>query len=225
MTTPSVAVVTSIYGGYDHLAAPPTQDMDAEWLCVTDRPDLDGQGSWKVIHEPKAGAVHPRLAAKVPKCLPRLYTGADVVVWIDGSCRFHAADTLRRLVMANPLAHLSQFAHPDRDCVYDEGAFSALLPKYIDTPVPDQMAQYHVDGHPPHWGLWATGVIVWNFTHGVGQLVRFGMEWLTEQLRWTIQDQVSEAVVLRRRGLRPSLLPGNLWQNDLVGWAPHNSGL
>jgi hypothetical protein len=225
VTDPTVAVITSIYGGYDQLAAPPPQDLEAEWLCVTDRPDLDGQGAWKVVYEPKAEAVHPRLAAKIPKCLPRLYTSADVVVWVDGSCRMKEADTLRRLVMANPLAHLSQFAHPDRDCSFEEGAFSALLPKYIATPIPEQMAHYQADGYRAHWGLWATGVIVWNFTHGIELLIRFGQSWLIEQLRWTIQDQVSEAVVLQRHGLRPSVLPGNLWANDLVGWAPHNSGL
>lgn len=225
----SVAVITSIYGGYDQLAAPPPQDMEAEWICVTDRSDLDGQGAWKVVSEPRADGIHPRLAAKVPKCLPGLYTDASVIVWLDGSCRLKETDSLRRLVVANPLAPISQFAHPDRDCIYDEGAFSALLPKYISTPVHEQMGWYrHEEGHPPHWGLWATGVIVRNLTldaidHDL--IEQFGQAWLNEQVRWTIQDQISEAPVLRRFGLRPALLPGNLWANDILGWAAHRDGL
>ena len=223
----SVAVVTSIYGGYDQLAAPPPQDMEAEWICVTDRPDLDGQGAWKIVCEPRAEAVHPRLAAKVAKCQPYLYTDADVVIWLDGACRLKETDSLRRLAIANPLAPISQFAHPDRDCIYDEGAFSALLPKYVQTPVPEQMASYRRAGHEAHWGLWATGVIVWNYAasdHHAEVLYGFGRSWLLEQLRWSIQDQVSEAPVLRRFGLRPALLPGNLWNNDILGWAAHRDG-
>lgn len=223
----SVAVITSIYGGYDQLAAPPPQDLEAEWICVTDRADLDGQGAWKVVCEPRADAIHPRLAAKVPKCLPHLYTDASVVVWLDGACRLSTPDSLRRLVMANPLAPISQFAHPDRDCIYDEGAFSALLPKYVQTPVPEQMAAYHREGHPSHWGLWATGVIVRNLAledADQDMIVRFGQEWLNEQVRWSIQDQISEAPVLRRFGIRPAVLPGNLWTNDILGWAAHRDG-
>ena len=223
----SVAVVTAIYGGYDQLAAPPPQDLEAEWICVSDRSDLDSQGVWKVISEPRAEALHPRLAAKVPKCLPHLYTDASTVVWLDGSCRLKESDSLRRLAVANPLAPISQFEHPDRDCIYDEGAFSALLHKYIATPVHEQMAAYHEEGHPPHWGLWATGVIVRNYAApGMESelLDLFGQLWLNEQVRWTIQDQVSEAPVLRRFGIRPALLPGNLWTNDILSWVPHRDG-
>ena len=40
--------------------------------------------------------------------------------------------------------------------------------------------------------------------------VRFGDAWLAEQVRWTVQDQVSEPPLLWAHGLEVATLPGPL---------------
>ena len=221
----SVTVLTAIYGAYDDLKLPVPQTVDAEWICVTDNPDVR-VGPWRIVHEENRG-VHPRLAAKVPKCLPQAYTTSDITVWVDGSCVFKQPNTLARLIESLQGGPIAQFDHPDRKCIYAEGEYSAFLPKYIETDIGRQLVHYRVNGHPQDWGLWATGVIVRDHAamEGGECLDAFGYRWLAEQVRWSIQDQVSEAPALRSFGLRPTSIPGNLWNNDLVGWGGHAHGL
>lgn len=214
----TVAVLTSIYGGYDQLAHPPVQTLDAEWLCVTDNFGMNGHGAWKIVPRP-CGNQHPRLAAKIAKCSPTLFTNAEVTVWMDGSCRFRDETSLERLVADTAGATISQFPHPHRDCLFDEASFSANLSKYRTQPILDQAHRYRVLGMPTHWGLWCTGLIVRR-----GPLIDFGNSWLAEQFAWTNQDQVSEPYVLREHGLRPEPIPGHLLVNDYVTWIPHADG-
>jgi hypothetical protein len=219
----SVGVITSIYGGYDQLAIPPVQTIDTEWVCVTDDPTLDGGGVWKVIHEPRPD-LPARLAAKVAKCLPWLYLSAahDMLVWMDGSCHLQAPQTLEQLAVTAPEGLVSQFVHPVRQCIYDEAAFSAPLPKYAHQPILEQANHYRSSGHPEQWGLWATGFIVYRMTGAMRR--QMGHHWLGEQLRWTNQDQLSQAYVWRCAGSRPVELPGALLANGFVTWTAHADG-
>lgn len=216
----NVAVLTSVYGGYDERTAPPAQTLDAEWICVTDTPrEVPG---WSVVVEPRPD-MHPRLAAKVAKCLPWEYTNADVTVWVDGSCELLRPDSLEELVAGADGQELAQFVHPWRDCIYTEVNASTGMPKYEGRPMAEQVEHYRKLGHPAGWGLWATGLIVRSAPSRARRerLMSFGRRWLAEQVRWTYQDQLSEAPVLRHGGLRPHELPGPLHGNGLVAWANH----
>lgn len=220
-----VAVISSVYGGYDERSAPPAQTVaDVEWICVTDvEREIPG---WSVVVEPRPD-MHPRLAAKVAKCLPWDYTDADITVWVDGACQFLDGETLERLIAGADGTVLSQFVHPWRSCIYDEVNASTGMPKYEGRPMAEQVEHYRKLGHPAGWGLWATGLIV-RISHRGGQrdfLMDFGRRWLAEQVRWTYQDQLSEAVVLRLLGERPHELPGSLHDNGMVAWANHRDEL
>lgn len=210
----TVAVVTAIYGGYDTLK-PAGDAPGVEWVCVTDDQKLrDEPQGWQVIYEPRNG-VHPNRAAKRPKMLPWCYTGADASVWIDASFIPAAPDFPRALLdHAEPIA---QFAHPDRDCIYDEAAFSVPLSKYRGQPLAEQVEHYRAIGHPEHWGLWATGVIARRHTDAV---IDFGWRWLADCECFTYQDQVSEAPALARAGLRPSTLPGHFVESPWLRYEP-----
>ena len=208
---PDAAIITAVYGGYDDLKpACPQQGPDTEWVLVTDDAAIpDGHLGWRVICEPRPG-MHPCRAAKHPKFRPWEYTTAPASAWIDGSVRvtspFFAAQAL---ALAAPLA---QFAHPDRDCIYDEAAESARIGKYAAEPVGAQAACYRAAGHPEHWGLWATTIIARRHTPQVREL---GERWTAEMGAWSFQDQVSQPFVLRSLGLRPAVLPGYYRDN---GW-------
>jgi hypothetical protein len=112
------------------------------------------------------------------------------------------------LAYADPIA---QFAHPWRDCLYDEAAHSALLPKYAGEPIIEQGTHYRAAGHPEHWGLWAAGVIARQHTRQVWEL---GEAWAAEIGAWSFQDQISQPYALRAVGLRPAALPGTHLANQ-----------
>lgn len=207
------ALLTAIYDGYDTLKELAPQDVDAEAICVTDDPNLRSD-TWTIVHEPRPSA-HPNLAAKRPKTKPWLYTDADIVVWIDASLIVRSPSFVNAMLKYLPFG---QFDHPERDCIYDETLHSVAMPKYADQPLRDQANHYRTTGHPDHWGLWATGLIVREHTP---QIEAFGDAWLAECERWSFQDQISEAPMLRKHKLRPTTIPGfvGVQQNPWVGYA------
>jgi hypothetical protein len=225
----AITVVTAIYGGYDTLKTPPAQDIDVEWICVTDDPNLVSDGTWQIRYEPRSPEVGPRLAAKVPKCMPWTYSAAVIddpsrpVIWMDASFLVKNSHSIAGLVEASD-AHKGsvwQFIHPNRDCIFTEADFSAGLPKYVHQPIQLQAMEYKQAGHPEAWGLWATGLIVYR---AWSLHVITARSWLIEQLRWTNQDQVSQPYVWHRHGQRPRELPGALLVNEFVTLLPHLDG-
>lgn len=207
----NIAVVSSIYGGYDQPLPPPAQTVGCRWILVTDReyPDLQG---WEVVVEPRP-QLHPRLAAKVAKCRPDLYADADAYVWVDGSFALRSAEFVEWAVSYLEHGLLAQIPHPRR-FVMDEAVFSVNTPgcasKYIGLPLVQQAQSYLMDGFPDGWGMWCTGLIVSQRDKVIREL---GDAWLREQMRWSYQDQVSQAPVLHSLGLRPVDIDMNMGAN------------
>ncbi len=213
-----IAIITAIFGDYDSLKPTLPQTRAVDWICVTDNPELENEANgWRVIVKPKAS--NPNLAAKRPKMLPWEFTQCRRSIWIDASFDVSsptmAADLMAR---AHPIA---QFAHPDRDCVYEEGEFSLTMAKYSHLPIRHQLAAYRADGHPEHWGLWAAGIIARDHTDQVRAL---GAAWLKQCEYWGIQDQIAQAPCLRELGMRPVSIPGSVYANpwcEYMGSAKH----
>lgn len=208
----SVAVITSVYGSYDPVVPPQPQSVDVDWICVTDTPDAI-PAPWRVVVEHRPH-LHPRMAAKLPRCRPDIYTDADVTVWLDASARIKTPDTIARLVETPGTVRM--FSHPERSAIEDEANYCVDMEKYRGLPMNEQCAAYRKAGLPGT-GLWATGCIVRN-----GALPGFGDRWLTEMWRWGWQDQLSVPYALWECGLKATPLPGNLWSNDLVEWSYGN---
>lgn len=212
----TVTILSAAFGAYDQPAIPPRQDIDVRWVMVTDG-QVDVPAPWEHVIEPRP-ELHPRLAAKQPKCLPWWYADSDVIIWLDASAEIYRTDFARMCVQALGDADVAQWVHPQRDCIVPEAQVSATMAKYAGLPVHAQVDHYLRDGHPEHYGLWATGCTVWS----AGQ-ADAGATWLAEQHRWTYQDQLSWPVVVRRHGLTVAPLPGGLWDRTWVGFRAHAS--
>lgn len=204
-----VAIVSSVYGGYDQPVPVPEQDIDCERVLVTDRP-LTGDWPGRVVVEPRP-QIHPRLAAKVAKCRPDLYADADAYVWVDASFEITSPGFAAWAVSHLGQGPIAQIVHPARTSIRDEAEVSAGMTKYAGLPVREQAAHYIAGGYPDGWGLWATGFIVYRREQAIRD---FGDAWLREQLRWTYQDQISEAPVLHSLGLKPVPVGGSLYRSQ-----------
>ncbi len=218
--TAQAAIITAIYGDYDELKPVlPQAGLDVEWICVTDKP-RQAHG-WRVVVDPKVG-VHRNTAAKEPKCAPWRYTDAGMSIWVDGSIQVLSDRfAVETLLVANPIA---QYVHPQRDCIYDEAEHCREHPKYASLALRAQADSYRAQGHPEHWGLWASGVIARRHEPEVRA---FGEAWLEEIACWGFQDQISEPFCLRRKGLCPWPIPGNIFDGRLIsyeGSSRHASG-
>lgn len=201
-----VAVISSVYGGYDQPVAPAEQDIECDWVLISDRPY--NYEPWRVVVEPRP-SMHPRLAAKVAKCRPDLYAKADAYLWIDASIRINDPTFVSWAVGHLERGQIAQFPHPERTSIREEAHASASMAKYDGLPIFEQVQAHLTDGYVDGWGLWATGLIATRSDLEPG----FGDAWLAQQMRWTYQDQLSEPPVLYRRGLRPVDLNGGLWGN------------
>jgi hypothetical protein len=204
-------VVSACYGGYDTPAIPPDQDVDVRWVMVTDGM-VEVPEPWE--HLVLESDMHPRLAAKVPKCWPHDY--GDTVIWLDASAQINSETFVSECLDALGDGDVAQWEHPQRDCILPEAAVSATMTKYRGLPVEEQAVHYIREGHPKHYGLWATGCMVWS-------KVDVGEAWFDEQIRWTYQDQLSWPVIVRRFNLDIRPLPGMLWDHRLVTFRPHAS--
>lgn len=222
ITKHTVAIITSITDGYETLKAiKPQFGVDVEWVAYTDgKEDREPDHGWTVVGMrdddfAPADLRHPNRKAKIAKCLPWTMTEAPYSIWIDGAYRVTSPIfAMQALALATPIA---QFIHPWRSCVYTEATESRNLARYVDQHevIAAQAAEYEEIGHPPNWGLWATGVIVRKHTDDVKIM---GEQWLSEIRRHSYQDQVSEPVVLRMCDLRPHALPGDHIQNPWLSY-------
>jgi Protein of unknown function (DUF616) len=196
----AVTIVTALYGGGDVIRPQAEQDTACRWLCHTDDPKLEVPEPWeKVVQAPQFK--NPRLAAKVPKMLPEAYPW----IWIDANIEITSRSFARQALVCVSDG-MALYRHPRRDCIYTEAEASVGAEsqggKYDGQPIAEQVASYLASGHPEHGGLYACGTIAYD-----GIDPRFGPYWLAECARWSIQDQLSLPVVLRRLGIRPGVFP------------------
>ena len=213
----NVAIVSAIYGGFDHPKPPLPQTVPCRWVLVSDDPTpVDG---WEKIHAPSTH--HPRVAAKLPKLFPWEYAGpADYYIWLDGSFQVTSPTFVEEVVALGPT--FAQFGHPDRLCIYEEALVSLGMEKYRKQgDVAGQVAAYRADGMPAGFGLWATGLIV---RRGGMRVANHSAAWWDEIERWSYQDQVSEPFVSWKQDMRPEILPHALWANPWVTWHSHAAG-
>lgn len=211
----SVAVVSSCYGGIDSLKQPPDQSLEpVEWVMVTDSDSAPDK--WTYLFQ-KRDWVSPRFAAKHAKAQPFDYVGTDIAIWLDTGATIKSAEFVADAVASLGDADVAMWPHPERNNIIDEAAVSTTMNKYGGQFPNHQAAHYVNQGLPD--ALWATGCIVWRNTP---KNVAAGRHWLTEMLRWTLQDQLSWPYVAWNHGLRINPLPQSLWGNRYIQWTGHN---
>ncbi len=211
----SVAVVTAAFGAYDTIRTQATQNIPVAWLAIVDDPDIEVPAPWTKWWT--APDDNPRLAAKSYKMQPWDVVDHDYVIWIDANTEVTAPNfALKALSYVND--GVAMFAHPRRDCIYDEcdaslGAESQAG-KYDGQPLREQVAHYRAEGHPAHAGLSACGTIAWDATDAHAR--ELGAAWLAECERWSVQDQLSAPVVARRLGITPGVFPfSQVWRRQM----------
>ena len=207
------AIISAIYGASDEIKKPFDQsDIDCEYLLITDDAALssgvvDAKG-WQIIYEPSK--LLPVRAAKIPKLFPWRYTDAPTSIWVDGSIEVRSPNFAKNLLeVANPLA---MYAHPDRDCLFDEANLTLHIGRYEpEWPIINQQVEAY-ESHPKNSGLWASGIIARRHTD---EVKAFSEAWSREINRYSYQDQISLPYVVSKTGLVPTSVPyGDVWNSD-----------
>jgi len=202
-------VYTAVFGGYDAPKTHVPQSIQVDYVYFNE------------AHCPYLPAhirdLHPRLIAKYFKLQPYVmpaYRNYDYVVWIDGSGTLLSPDSLTALISYCKSGY-AVFRHPNRDCIYDEADFCKDFEKYRSQPIEQQVDAYRRDGYPPHNGLYACGVIVRDTKK---DFTSVDSDWLTENLKWSYQDQLSFPYILWKRGMEVDVIALDLIHNDYVSF-------
>lgn len=202
-------IYSALYGDVDHVPTLPP-DLPCEAIMYTDDRHLVApgweiryvpHGIWSPTSDPVKGP--PMLAHKYWKLFaghnePGWEEGeADIAIWLDASVTIALSgeEFVKRCVDAVGSDDMAFVKHPWRAGIYDEAAYSALLPRYAyEAPhILAQSAYYDTIGHPDHWGLMATGFMVRKNNTYVRKLME---DWWYEILHRSHQDQVSLPVLL-----------------------------
>lgn len=206
-----VALITGCYGAYDPVRPLPEWHGFDDAVCVTDDASTVGDG-WRVHVEPREE--HPRLAAKRPKMLPWLFTDCDAAVWLDASFEISHRDFSKWARQHVARDSFVIWRHPEgRIDFADEAAVCWDWPKYSEYDMKGQVKEYLSKGMPRGWGLFACGTIGWRFEP---EVKRLGSRWYDENVKWSVQDQVSLPYLLWDSGMRFGMWEANEYQNPFL---------
>ena len=215
-----IVVYTAIYGDKDELHEPSFRLMDSDLVCFTDSKHLKS-ASFDIRVYPSVDQ-DPVRSAKVFKVLPHwFFPDYEYSLWVDASVTFKTLDI--PALIANYLRNhdMAFFAHPDRDCVYDE-AEACIAAQCDDAKlIREQMEQYRDEGYPPHNGLIAGGVIPRK--HLSADVIRVDEDWWAEILKFCRRDQLSFNYVAWKNKFAWATIDGKLWDNHYFRVTRHKA--
>lgn len=234
-----LALYSAIFGKYEATAKLLPADIGIPAIMYTDNPTIADQApaaGWRVVFDesvyerfqanPANGdpaITVPMLAHKYWKTHPLEAMKAagldvDASIWIDGNMQITSmpgVEWVARNVAALGDDDWSLMAHPWRDCVYTEQAYTAAVcwGRYSVEAMARQIAAIEASGHPRGWGLFATGHMI---RRHVDAVVATCNVWWDHNVEYSHQDQLSLPPLVRiateMRELRWNTnLPWGLW--------------
>jgi len=167
--------------------------------------------------------MHPRLKAKVPKMLEWQSVDADWYIWMDSSIRITANDPTSIILDTAGNKKLCLFnAFPRQSILEECNAVRQALKtnheyqsnRYKGEPILDQLIHYYGDKKFTDNKLF--GMTFFAYHRSISHLMQ---AWFIENVRWSIQDQISFPYVLNSSGIDYSLFEGKInGSNSLFEW-------
>jgi hypothetical protein len=204
----STLIVTAITGGIDR----------------TSKEQLQQRQGMVVYHETKKKLPFPRhdinerLRSKYFKMSTHwLHPNFAVYIWVDGKFTIDAEELRSWLVEELGSADCAFFKHPRRSSIVQEYKFvvnrSASGDKYMkvrydNEPMKAQVDAYIAEGFPTEERMLLSGGL---FVRRNSPRVNAAFDhWFIENVKWTIQDQLSLPYILWKHNLTYKMINGNV---------------
>lgn len=165
---------------------------------------------------PRINAMTPRLQAKVPKCFGwQLKPGYEWYLWHDGNIKLNEGAVE---YIADPKYDVVVFQHPHRKTIEWEhrynwrALFNNKPSRYMQTRYIGEMSreQEHAQFEDPDYVdnlLINGGVFLYRNTQSVRDMLK---EWWYHITRYSVNDQLSFAYVLKQSGVKYKVLPDDI---------------
>jgi hypothetical protein len=160
----------------------------------------------------------PRLRAKYFKmCGHQIYPNATALIWVDGNVEVKSPGLVEWMTAAMGDADCAFFKHNARNTVQQELDFCVdnmsdpyLKVRYGDEPMIVQVQDYIKQGYNPRSdGLVWCGLFIRKTTPKVNQAFD---HWMMENVKWSIQDQLSFPFIAWKHGLKVATIETNAKQ-------------
>lgn len=197
-----VTVYAAIFGNYDTL-----RPARYPSLCFTDGKMSPVRGwDYKTIY---AGR-DPKWANRHCKIMVHEHLDVEYSIYHDGNIEMliDPQEAIERWLQDTDIA---VFAHPRRDCVYDEARACIREGKAQGNEVAPQMARYRQEGYPEGAGLAACWVLIRRHTP---EIRRLDEAWWAEYAKGAKRDQLGFNYVCWKLGMQYATIPGNLFEGD-----------
>lgn len=200
-----VGIYTALYGQYSTLKEFDRRGYDC--LCYTDCPRQSS--TWSIVATSTRLSTRPRLDGKAPKMWNPAAPHYDATIYIDSTILVTDVNRLVAECLAALEGHqIAFFAHPERTTIGAEALVSVTMPKYAGQNIAGQADHYKNCGFKDDVGLYAGGVIARR-----GEMEEFGALW-SDELRWSLQDQISLPFVLWKLGIAPGVIRGSVYGSE-----------
>jgi GT2 family glycosyltransferase len=198
-------VYTAIVGGYDDLKIPSVTPANCDFVVFSDYPFQ--ADNWKVVPVNYLTR-DPTRAARFIKLHPHIYFPEySHSIWMDGNVGVRG-DVGAFFDSLTDIAPMAAFAHPLRDCVYQEGLECIVRHKDHEDVITRHLERHRARGIGEHLGLWETNVVARR--HNDPACIALMESWWKELDSGSRRDQLSLPVVLRD-------LPGRVVPLDRPG--------
>ena len=207
---------TCLFGDYMELQDAYSSDIgDFDRVCFTDD-ETQKSHFWDIVLIEKTG-LGPRIESRAPKLLPHRYLADwEHSLYVDARVRFktNPLELLREEVLQD--RPFKSFAHPWRNCVYEEAEVIIEQGICKEADVRRQMDHYRLNGYPEGNGLIAGTVLLRR--HNDPQLVEFMELWHSHMLHFTYRDQLSFNFCAWLKGFQYDTFRGSLEDNSYFDW-------
>lgn len=182
-----LVIYTCITNGYDALLPAAEFETGVDYVCFTDRMDIDSHG-WQLAPVPNVTR-DPAATNRYVKMHPHvLFPDRDRSVYVDGSIQpLRGISQLADIALAGAVVALYQ--HPLRSCIYEEGRECAALGYAWAWRISAQLGAYAREGYPPNNGLYEAGVLIRR--HQSPQCIALMEAWWRAYLSGVRRDQLS----------------------------------
>jgi len=195
-----VTVYSAVFGNYDTL-----RPARYPSLCFTDGRIKPVPGwEYRIIFSGE----NPKQSNRHCKIMVHEHLDTEYSIYHDGNIEM-LIDPQVAIKKWLKDTDIAVFAHPDRNCVYDEAVACIKLGKSQPATTNAQIARYRADGYSAHNGLAACWVLIRRHTEAIK---RFNQTWWEEYTRGAKRDQLSFNYVCWKLGMRYGVIPGNLFK-------------
>lgn len=225
-----ILLLTASFGGIDDIASfdPDYREEGVDYFFMMEPPNFQVMTGWEiVIVDHVHTELSPRMKAKYFKMQAHIaFPNYDAYLWIDSSYRIvqkgHVQWFMDQIRASN--YSIAFRRHPQRNTVKDELQFCLshmndpyLKTRYGNERIEEQVQHYIEQGFPDDVGLYAGGMFAYLNTH---QTRHFFDRWWLENLKWTVQDQLSLPFIIWNTGTGVLALPAGLG-SEFINWVGH----